>query len=509
MKVADKVIFNTGVLYAQLIIGMVIGLFTTRLVLNALGETNYGIYMLVAGVVGMLGVLNSNMTNTSMRYMAHSFGTGDQETLLKTFNTTLFLHISIGLIVILIMEVGGFFMFDYLLNIPEDKIYDAKVIFQFMVLTTFVTVVSVPYDAVINSHENIIALSLVDILGFVLKLSAAIYLTYSETNLLILYGFMLLVIQVLLRVIKQQYSRFKYDECKIRFRQYVDRDLMKSILNFTGWNLFGSIGALSVIQVRGVLLNMFFGVTLNAAEGISRTASSQIDMVSVSMTRAINPQLIKSEGSGDRKRMLRITEISTKFSVFLFALFAIPFLLEANYLLHLWLKEVPEYAVAFFQITLIAMFIEKFTFSITDSIRAIGEIRNFQTTETFFRVLNIPLAYFAFKFGYSAIAIYIIGAAISCIVFGNRLYFGKKIAGINISNYMRNAIKPILIPFALALSLSTFVHFNMNESFSRLFLVTFIFMIILTITFWLWALKDEEKNKFKEIALSTYDRFKK
>lgn len=509
MKSANKVIFNTGVLYGQLIISMAIGLFTTRIVLDALGETNYGIYMLVAGVVGMLGVLNSNMSNTSMRYMAHSLGTGDRETSLKTFNTTLFLHFVIGIIVIMIMEIGGLLMFDYLLNIPDDKVFDAKVIFHFMVLTTFVTVIAVPYDAVMNSHENLLALALVDILGYVLKLGVAIYLTYRETHLLIFYGFLMLVVQVMQRVIKQWYSKIKYDECKIRFRRYVDKKLMRSILNFTGWNLFGSIGSTFVTQVRGIFLNMFFGVTLNTAEGIAKSATSQINKVSVSMTRAINPQLIKSEGGGDRKRMLRITVISTKFSIFLFALFAIPVILETNYLMQLWLKEVPEYAVVFTQIILIAMFIEKFTFSITDTIRAIGKIRNFQVAETSFRILNIPLGYLVFKMGYSPIAIYIISMIISILIFGNRLYFGKKIAGIIIPNYLKNAVKPVLFPLLIAGSLSFLVHFYMIESFTRFFLVTFAFMSLLTLTFWFWGLMDEERAKFKEIVLTVYYRYKK
>lgn len=499
MTAVNKVIFNTGVLYAQLVIGMIIGLFTTRIILNVLGETNYGIYMLVAGVVGMLGILNSNMSSTSMRYMSHSLGSGDREMMLKTFNTTLFLHFVIGAIVIIIMEIGGLLMFEYLLNVPEEKLFAAKVVFQFMVVTTFITVISVPYDAVMNSHENLLALSLVEVFGNFLRLGIAISLTYSNANLLIVYGFLMMVLQILLRIIKQWYSKVKYDECKIRFHKYVDRKLMKSILSFTSWNMFGSIGALSVTELRGILLNMFFGVTLNAAEGLSKTASSQVNMISVSMTRAINPQIMKSEGGGDRKRMLRITEISTKFSVFLFTLFAIPILAETNYLFSLWLKEVPKYAVIFCQLSLVAILIEKFTFQITDAIRAIGNIRNFVLAEASFRLVNIPLAYLAFKFGSSPNAIYIVGIIVSCIIFGSRLYFGKRIAGINIWSYLNNSVKPIMIPLSIAIILSIPFHFFMNAGFSRLCIVTIVFMSSLIISFWLWGLESDENEKFKDI----------
>lgn len=508
MKSANKVIFNTGVLYGQLIISMAIGLFTTRIVLDALGETNYGIYMLVAGVVGILGILNSNMANTSMRYMAHSLGTNDKKTIQKTFNTTLILHFVIGAIVVILMQIGGWLMFEYLLNIPDDKVFDAKMVFQFMVITTFITVISVPYDAVMNSHENMLALSLVDILGSVLKLGVAIYLTFSEANLLILYGFLILVIQLILRVIKQWYSRMKYEECKIRLRGYVDKTLMKSILSFTSWNLFGSLGALAVTQVRGVILNMFFGVSLNAAQGIAQSASTPVNMVSESMTRAINPQLTKSEGGGDRQRMLRITEISTKYSVFLFALFAIPVLLEAKFLLNLWLKEVPEYAVVFFQLSLITMFIEKFTFQITHAIRAVGIIKKFQVTETMFRILNIPLAYLAFKVGYEPYSIYIIGVFISLIVFFNRLYFGKIITELNLLAYMKHAMLPVLVPLVISLTVAIVLHLNMLEGLFRLILVSLIFFILLSIGFWQLGITINERKTFISIMYKVLDRVK-
>ena len=334
---------------------MAIGLFTTRLVLGALGETNYGIYSLVAGVVGMLAVLQSAMSSASMRFMAHSLGSDNEILILKTFNTTLFLHIIIGLVVVAIIETGGYFMFDYLLKIPEDKVFDAKVVFHFMALTTFVSIIAVPYDAVINSHENLLALSIADVIGSFFKLGLAIYLTVSHFNLLILYGFGMFVIQIIMRIIKQQYSVTHYKECTLNFKKYVDKSLSREILYFSGWNLFGSIASMSVTQVRSVLLNMFFGVTINAADGISKTASGQVNLVSTSLTSAINPQLVKSEGSGDRQKMLHITNISTKFSVFLFALFAIPVILETPYLLNLWLKNVPDYAVIFVRLTLIGL----------------------------------------------------------------------------------------------------------------------------------------------------------
>jgi O-antigen/teichoic acid export membrane protein len=499
MQSANRIILNTGILYAQLLIGMVLGLFTTRIVLGALGETNYGIYMLVAGVVGMLGVLNSNMANTSMRYMAHSLGSGKKENIRITFNTTIYLHFILGAIVFFLMEIGGWIMFEYLLNIPAGKVIDAKVVFHFMVVTTFVSVISVPYDALINAHENMLVLALVEILGHIFKLAGALYLTISQSNLLILYGFFMLITQVLLVVLKQWYSRVKYDECKIRLKEYVDKSLAKKILSFSGWNLFGSIGAMSVTQIRGILLNMFFGVNLNAAQGLSNSAADQVNMVSVNMTRALNPQLLKSEGGGDRQRMLKLTELSTKYSAFLFALFAAPVFFEADYLMGLWLKNVPDFSVTFFKILLFNMMIEKFTFQITEAIRAVGQIKRFQVTETLFRVINLPLAYLALISGASPTSIFIIGVLISIVIFFNRLYFGRKIAGIKVGHFLRNGVVKILLPLLLTSIVAFIIHNLFYEGLVRFLTVSLIFIILFAILFWVFGLDRNEKSQINSI----------
>lgn len=509
VKSADKVLINTGILYAQLIIGLIINLFTTRIVINALGVSDYGIYMLVAGIVSMLGILNSNMANTSMRFMAHSIGTGVKLTISKTFNTTLFLHLIIGIFVVLFMEIGGWFMFEYFLDIPSEKLFDAKIVFHFMAITTFITVISVPYDAVINSHENLLALSLVDILGYILKLGIAIYLTYSNTDLLILYGFLMFLVQVTLRIIKQWYSKIKYDECKIRFGQYIDRKLLREIFLFSLWNLLNSISALSIVQIKGVFLNVFFGVGVNAADGVANQASSQINMVSVSMTRALNPQVMKNEGSGNREKVLYLTEVGTKYSVFLFALFAIPLIFEAPYLLNIWLKTVPEYAVVFFQIILVALLIEKFTFEITTAIRAVGIIKKFQIFETSILLLNIPIYYIVLKLGFPPYSIFISSIIVSLFGAIVRLYFGKKIAGIDIELFFNKAIFPVIVPIAFTVIFTFFTQCILPESIFRVIITLGVSMLTMILVFWNYGMGTNEKMKMKKIVFSIPNKLKK
>jgi O-antigen/teichoic acid export membrane protein len=485
---------------------MIIGFINVRLVLSALGEVDYGIYSLVAGVVGLLAILRVAMSNASMRFMAHSLGTKDDNLIQKTFNTTLFLHLVIGVFMISIIEVGGFFMFEHLLDIPAEKVSDAKIVFHFMAITTFVSIIAVPYDAVINSHENLLILSLVDIFGAVLKLGVAIYLTFSHLNLLVLYGFSMLVIQIIMRIIKQRYSITHYKECKLSLRKHIDKSLAKKILSFSGWNLFGSIAAMSVTQVRSILLNMFFGVSMNTANGIAMQVSSQLSLVSSSMTRALNPQLVKSEGGGDRKQMLRLTELSTKYSIFLFALFAIPVIIEMPYLFRLWLKNVPDFVIIFSRLIIIGLLLDKFTFEITSAIRAVGKIKNFQIVETIIVLFNIPISYLLFKNGFPPYTIYAVAILLIIIVSLGRLYFGKKVTGLLIIHYIKNGVLPLFLPIAMSTFIAAIINTQITESIFRLFLTFFVSMGMLSFGLWKISLKQNEIAKIQEILTSVIEK---
>lgn len=500
MKASNRIIFNTGVLYFQLIFGMIIGLFTTRIVLDVLGETDYGIYVIVGSIVGMLGILGSNMASTSMRFMAHSLGSNNQDLIIKTFNTTLFLHFIIAFVVVIIMEIGGWIMFKYFIEIPTNRVGVAKIVFQCMVVTTFIAIISVPYDAVINSHEKLLTLSLVDMLASVLRLGLAVALIFCQYDLLIIYGIGMMIIQMLMRIIKQYYSKRKFKECKIDFKRYLDKEKIKEILFFTGWNLFGSLGALALTQIRSVFINMFFGVKLNASEGVARNVSSKVNLLSVSLNKAINPQLMKSEGGGDRKRMLDLTKISAKYSSFLFSLFAVPIFIETPYILDLWLKSVPDYAVIFCRLILITMFIERFSFPITDTIRATGKIRKFQVVETVLvLVINLPLSYYAFKNGFPPFAIYVVGIISSLILFIERSYFGKKIAELHIYDYLSNAVFPVLFSAIISIIPITFFLFYMSSGLVRLSLVFILFIFVFVMAFWLMGLNKGEKDSFLQL----------
>lgn len=502
MNNSSRVILNTSIVYIQLIVNTILGLFITRFILQALGEEDYGIYMLVAGVVTMLNVLNSSMSNTAMRYMGHSLGSGDIENTKKTFATTMNIHFFLGGLMILVLEIGGWVMFGFFLNIPEAKLFSAKVIYQFMIVTTFISIISVPFDAVINAHENMLFFSLMNILECVLKLLLAVFLLLGTGDLLIVYGFFTMVIGVVMRIIKQIYCTRHYEEVTWKIKVYKDKGLTKSILSFTGWELFASLAAICQGQLRSVLMNMFFGVKINAAEGIGSRVNTQVNMVSIGVTRAITPQMNKAEGAENRQRMLFLAKTGIKFTTFIFSLLAVPFALEAKFILGVWLVTVPEYAVIFCQFALALQLLDKLTWQIGNAIRAAGRIKEYQIVSGSLPIIGIVVSFFVFNAGYSPVSAYVVEMCMLCVMMLVRFGFGKWLLNLSPMSVIKEASLPVVIPMILSFILVLIVHQNMVEGWFRLLIVFSIFMSTYTIVFYVFGITKDERMILQNIVNS-------
>lgn len=493
MRNSSRVVFNTTVIYIRIIINTVIGLFFTRFILQALGEEDYGIYMVVGGVVTMLNVLNSSMSNTAMRYMGHSLGKGDIEDTKKTFNTTMFIHFLLGGVTVVVLEIGGWIMFEYFLNIPEAKFFSAKIVYQFMVATTFISIISVPFDAVINAHENLLFLSITSIIEYSLKLILSIFLLSSAGNRLIQYGMFTMLISIVLRVVKQIYSVRNYAECTLRLKKYRDKGLTKSILSFTGWELFASLAAICQGQLSAILMNMFFGVKLNAAQGVGSRVNSHVNGISIGITNAITPQMNKSEGSGDRGKMLYLAKVGIKFTTFMFALVAMPLILEASFILDVWLDVVPAYAVVICQFCLTAQMLDKLTWQIGNAIRAAGRIKEYQIASGLVPILGIVVTYFVLKAGFGPLSVYWVNLITLSVLAMVRIGFGKWLLNLSPFDFLKSTTFPVLIPMAIAFGLSILIQSFMVAGWVRLFVVMGSFMVVFSLLFYFFSISKSEK----------------
>lgn len=444
MSTASRVIKNTGFLYARMGITVFISLYTTRLVLDALGASDFGIFNIVGGAIAMLGFLNASMAAATQRFMSHAEGAGDKERQKKIFNVSFVLHIVIAIVLGLILLGVGYFFFDGVLNIDSDRIDAAKVVYASLIISTMFTVMTVPYDAVLNAHENMLYYTIVGVVESLLKLFAAFFVIHYSGDQLIMYGILMACIPLFILTIMRVYCHRKYEECKIAPKQYMDRPLMREMAGFAGWRFLGSSSSMISQYGLGIVLNIFFGAALNAAQGIANQISGQLMVFSNNMMKAVNPVITKSEGMGQREKMVRISVLTTKTSVSMLALLAIPFILESEFLMSVWLKEVPNWAVLFVQLQLVRVLLEQFTMPFNTSIAAQGNVKHYEIAKSIVNILPIIVTYVLFSYDFPAYYMYLSwiffwGLLKGCVI----VYYTQKNCGLTYKRYLKDLAYPL------------------------------------------------------------------
>ncbi|MEM7381827.1 MAG: hypothetical protein AAF361_11605, partial [Bacteroidota bacterium] len=471
MEQAKRIAKNTGFLYARMAITVFISLYSTRLVLDALGSTDFGIFNVIGGAIAMLAFLNVAMTQATQRFMSYAEGQGDFKVQVGIFNISVLLHWIIGLAVVLVLEVAALFLFDGFLEIPEDRIYAAKVVYQCMVFSTFFRIISVPYDAVINAHQNMFLVAVLGVLEAFLKLGIALYLVVASYDGLITYGVLMALMAVLLLVIRRIYCFRNYDEVIINIKKYYDRSLLKQMGSFAGWSFLGSSTSIVANYGQGIVLNVFFGPVVNAAQGIATQINGQLSAFSTTMLSALNPVIAINEGAGKRESMLKMTAMGSKMSFFLLAFMSVPVLVEMPYILNLWLKDVPEYTIIFCRLLLARTLIEQITIPVSTSIKAVGKIKGFQIASTILNIIPLVLAYLFFQYGKPPYYMYIIFIGYSLVNGVVILWYAKKYTGINIPNFLVHVVLRCFIALSLGLLISSIPLYVLDENLVRLMII--------------------------------------
>lgn len=502
MRAATKVAFNTIFLYTRLIVSMAISLISVPLVLRALGASDYGLYNLVAGVVTMLSFLTSSMTVSSQRFLSVTMGTNDKEKVNNVYNVSFFIHLLLGLFVVLVFEIGAFFISN--LNIAEERIIVAQILYQLLILNTFINIVKVPFEALINAHEDMLVFSVIGIIDAFLKLGIAFSLLFISFDRLIFYGLGIVIIAVFTFAMSYLWTQHAYKNFRLRTSKFSDRLLLKKMTGFAGWNLFGGIAVVGRNQGVAVIINLFLGTIANAAYGVANQINGALSDFSAVLPKALNPQLMKSEGMNDRNRLLRISFISSRVSVLAFSIFAVPLILEMPEVLKLWLgADIPPFTEKLSQCILLFSILYQYSNGIMSSIQATGNIRNYQITMGFIILTNIPIAYLVLKHDYP---IYYVTAAFVLIEFVSlivRIFMARRLVGMYITDYLINVAKPTLIIVGGATVVALLPHFVMNSCIERLLLVCVIYLMSFAMLSWFFAFESKQQRnniifEFKE-----------
>jgi O-antigen/teichoic acid export membrane protein len=495
LSASHRIVMNTGILYAKMGVTMFISLYSTRLILNALGVDDFGIFSIVGGVIGMFSFLSAAMASTTQRFMSYYEGTGDKEKLKSIFNVSVILHFFIALIACIVLLIAGYFFFNGILNIPAERMHAAHIIYYFMIVSSLFTVITVPYDAVLNAHENMLYYAIVGIIESVLRLVVAIIVGYTLLDKLIIYGLLMMVISLLVMIIMRMYCHRKYEECKFSPKIYYDKSLMKEMTGFAGWNFLGTMSCLVGNYGFGIIGNHFFGVLINAAIGVSIQVQSQLMSFSNNMIKALNPIIVKKEGEGDRVSMLYFSLIGCKYSFLLLTFLSIPFMIETPAILKLWLKQVPEWTVIFVRLLLIWTLLEQFTRAIGTSISAQGNIKGLQISSFILNLLPLPILYILFMLQFSPYWIYITGIVFMVFgVSGFKLYFCRTYCNLKIGDLFKKVVYPCLIVSIVSLIIGFLPSLFFEESLFRLLVCSILSTLSVICTSLLFAFSTEERH---------------
>lgn len=437
------IIKNTGWLYAKMGITMFISLLTTRLILNSLGVADFGIFNVVGGAISMLGFLNAAMAAATQRFLSYSEGTGEKEKQRVIFCVSLVLHGILAVVVALVLLVVGSFLFNGILDIPPGREYASYTVYLSLIISTAFTVSSVPYDAVLNAHENMRYYAFVGVIESLLKLSVALICVYTTMDKLIVYGNLMACLPVVTLCIMRYYCHRHYAECTLSINKYWDKETCVEMGKFATWSLLTSASGMVTQYGFGIILNHFFGALLNAAHGIANQLSGMLMAFSNGMLKALNPAITKKEGLGDRKGMLEASLSGCKFSFFILGCFAIPAMIQMPLLLKTWLGRVPDWAICFAVLQLLRNVLEQLTITLHTSILAQGEIRSYSRVNSIVNVMPLLLTFIAFYYNFPPYCMYITWILFWAGVSGSiKLYYGKKLCGIELSIFLAKVIYP-------------------------------------------------------------------
>lgn len=448
---SKRIVANTFFLYGKTLITIIISFVSTRLVLEGLGTSDFGIYGTVGGAIIMLESLNEAMSQATQRYMSYAEGKREKNHLISIFNNTVLLHIGLGLVIVLLLLSLYYPFFNGVFNIPIDRVDSAKYIYLFLVVSAFFTIITVPYDAVITAHENFLYYSIVGIIMALLKLGAAFWVVYYSNDRLILYGLLMAVLAIINLTIMRIYCRVKYAECILAPRKYAEANTMKEIGIFAGWNFIGAMSSMAGNHGSTILMNHFFGPILIAAKSIGDQICTQVAVLTYNMTKALNPVVVKSEGNGDRQTMIRLSYISCRFSFLLYLVLAIPFMLNTKPLLTVWLKEIPEWAVLFCQLQVTRTLFEQFFTPLRMSLMAQGSVKQMNLADLLLSVFTFLSLWLLYEMGFSAQWHYYISILLLVFVSGTiKIMLCRKKCGMRLYDYFISVIFQCLLVMIVA-----------------------------------------------------------
>lgn len=507
MQANTRIVVNTIVIYCRMIIAMAASLLSTRYILRALGEVDFGIYSLVAGVAALFSFIAGTMATTTQRFVSYSMGQGDDSLVKKIYSNSCIIHLFIAMLVTIFIEVGGIYLLNNILSIPTGRLCDALFVLHCVAVGMTFTIVTVPFEALLMAHENILFISIINIVQALVKLVGAVALLFLSVDKLRAYAILLAMLPIICFIAERIYCYKYYTEtnnCIYR----IDRSILNKMMSFASWVLIGATSNIARTQGSAMIINVFFGVVANAANGIATQINGQLLHFSSAITTSIRPQLVQCAGSGDVDRMSKLIMASCKYPFMMISFFSIPLYIGMPFVLKLWLGDVPQYTIIFSRLIIISSILNQMSLGLTIGIEAKGFVKSLHLLIGSMHILSLPIGYLFFKLGYPPQSIFwciVIEEGICCIL---RVVMANFYTHIPIVIYLRDVVLRPLIVIIITSLVCVWVWLYVVHDFVGLFLLCFAGGITFVCLTFLIGFTLTERIRFRNLFLAAIGRMK-
>lgn len=498
---------NTLFLYLRMFVMMLTALFTSRIVLDVLGASDYGLNNIIGGVVVLFSFLNSALLSATQRFLNFHLGRQDYKQTNVVFCMSMNTYILLSIVVVVLGETIGLWFVNTQLNIPSERMYAAQWVYQFTLIQFVINLLRVPYNASIIAYERMNFYAYISLVEVIAKL-LVVYLLYITTfDKLIFYSFLYTIVPLIVAFIYRTYCNRNFDTTK--YKRIWDKVAFKEMFSFSGWSLFGSLANLAAQQGLNILINIFYGVTVNAAAGIANQVSTNVYGFISNFQTAFQPQIVKTYAAKEIERFQKLIFQTSKFSYFMVLVLVLPILFTIDGILEIWLKEVPEYTAIFCRLILVFLSIEAITAPLWMSVQATGKIRSYQILMACLIFMNFPMAYLVLKLGFPVYTVWIVRIIINLITMVARCIYMKQRLQFPISQYIRNVIIPILIVTIASLPVPLILYNQIDNFWLNMFVVGFATFFVAILAVYFIGMNTHEKELVRNMLLKKIPVLKK
>jgi O-antigen/teichoic acid export membrane protein len=484
---------NTLMLYGRALLMMLIGLYTSRVILHTLGVMDFGVYNAVGGIIGLFGFVTSSLGNATSRFITVAIGQGDQNLINKTFGNIKVIYYFLCIMIVLVSETIGVWFLYNKMTIPADRMIAAFWVFQFTIVSAVLDFVCVPYNSAIIAHEKMSAFAYISLLDAVFKLLICYVLLITPFDRLITYASLIFLVGVVDRIIYAVYCNSRFEEVHAKARIYTEQ--FREIMVFSGWTLSGNIAWVLNTQGANLLLNVFFGPVVNAARGIALQVQGVMQQFVTNFQTAINPQITKNYASHNYPRMHELVTLSTKYSYQLMLLMSIPVIIEAPEILKLWLKIVPDHTIPFLRWTLIAAVLTTVSNPLWVSVLATGKLKKYMAYDNTIQLIGIPLCYVLFKFFHAESEwLFIVMVLIEVIDIYIRAWIVLPLIDFPYRKYLKEVVLPLFLVTIASCIVPIIVYKEVDQSISGSLFVGMSSILWSSLIIWLIGMKKKERQ---------------